>query len=65
MGRRLELTWSQTTVSMANRIVHDNPDLFENPERFVPERWLGEQGKVLEKWHVSFSRGPRRCIGMK
>ncbi|KAM0801931.1 cytochrome P450 [Usnea florida] len=53
-----------TTVSMANRIVHDNPDLFENPERFVPERWLGEQKKISEKWHVSFSRGPRRCIGM-
>jgi len=31
---------------------------------FLPERWLGEEGKRLEKWNVSFSQGTRRCIGM-
>lgn len=53
-----------TIVSISHRTIHDNPTLFPEPEKFIPERWLGEKGKELEKWHVSFSKGPRHCIGM-
>ncbi|KAL6232073.1 hypothetical protein BDW75DRAFT_243331 [Aspergillus navahoensis] len=51
-------------VSISTRIIHDNPDLFPDPEEFRPERWLGEKGKDLERWNVSFSKGPRQCIGL-
>ncbi|KAF4850947.1 Cytochrome P450 monooxygenase BOT1 [Colletotrichum siamense] len=44
--------------------IHDNPDIFPEPERFIPERWLGENGWELEKWFVPFSKGTRACIGL-
>lgn len=53
-----------TAVSVTIRVINDNPDIFPDPSRFIPERWLGEGGKKLEKWNVSFSQGTRRCIGM-
>ncbi|KAJ3953216.1 hypothetical protein N0V92_010327 [Colletotrichum tropicale] len=53
-----------TTVSQTLRTIHDNPDLFAEPEKFIPERWLGEQGWALEKYFVPFSKGPRSCLGM-
>lgn len=45
--------------------VHNNPDIFEMPEKFIPERWLGEKGKQLDQWNVAFSKGPRNCIGQE
>ncbi|GIJ99999.1 hypothetical protein Aspvir_004013 [Aspergillus viridinutans] len=50
-------------VSVSSSLIHGNPALFPEPDAFLPERWLGEQGKLLEKWNVAFSKGPRRCIG--
>ncbi|KAJ0379821.1 hypothetical protein COL26b_001973 [Colletotrichum chrysophilum] len=38
-----------STVSQAIRTIHDNPDIFPEPQRFIPERWLGENGWELEK----------------
>ncbi|OHE93162.1 hypothetical protein CORC01_11574 [Colletotrichum orchidophilum] len=53
-----------TTVSQAVRTVHDNPELYSEPEKFIPERWLGKAGWELEKYFVPFSKGPRGCIGL-
>ncbi|KAL0940514.1 elymoclavine monooxygenase [Colletotrichum truncatum] len=53
-----------TTVSQALRSIHDNASLFPEPEKFIPERWLGEDGWALEKYFVPFSKGPRSCLGM-
>ncbi|KAJ5539961.1 cytochrome P450, partial [Penicillium frequentans] len=54
-----------TTISVVQRMVHDDPGIFPEPDKFVPDRWLGEKGKQLRRWHVSFSRGSRSCIGIK
>lgn len=55
-----------TMVSMSIQDVNYNADLFPNPARFDPERWLmGEQSVQLYKWVSSFSRGARRCLGMQ
>ncbi|KAL2819577.1 cytochrome P450 [Aspergillus cavernicola] len=52
-----------TIVAHASHFVHRNPDIFANPDEFIPDRWLGEQGRTLDKWLLSFSRGPRSCLG--
>ncbi|KAL4912990.1 cytochrome P450 [Aspergillus aurantiobrunneus] len=52
-----------TVVAHASHFVHRNPDVFANPDEFIPDRWLGEQGRALDKWLLSFSRGPRSCLG--
>lgn len=55
-----------------NSIVHLNfyamqrdPGAWENPNAFMPERFLGEDGKkrALSFSFVPFSKGPRDCIG--
>ncbi|RAH68800.1 cytochrome P450 [Aspergillus aculeatinus CBS 121060] len=51
-----------TVVSSSHLSIIHNETIFPSPHKFVPERWLGDNGKDLEKWHVGFSRGPRRCI---
>nr|L0E2R0.1 RecName: Full=Cytochrome P450 monooxygenase phqM; AltName: Full=Paraherquamide biosynthesis cluster protein M [Penicillium fellutanum]AGA37280.1 P450 monooxygenase [Penicillium fellutanum] len=53
----------QTIVSSSHLSIITNDTIFHDPYKFKPERWLGEEGKDLERWHVGFSRGPRRCIG--
>ncbi|EXJ78793.1 hypothetical protein A1O1_09195 [Capronia coronata CBS 617.96] len=58
-----------TPVSMTNALVLMNPDLFPEPERFKPERWLDTgsgsgSGRSLEKYQVAFSKGSRQCLGM-
>ncbi|KAF8972735.1 cytochrome P450 [Flammula alnicola] len=53
-----------TVVSMGATIVHGNPDIFPDPSTFKPERWLQEDSAELEKYLVSFSKGPRSCLGI-
>ncbi|KAF8075198.1 cytochrome P450 [Lyophyllum atratum] len=53
-----------TVVSMGATIVHRNPDIFPEPFSFTPERWLQEDSQELEKYLVSFSKGPRSCLGI-
>lgn len=50
---------------MSSHFVHRNASVFEDPNEFVPQRWLGTDGRSLDKWLVSFSRGPRSCLGLK
>jgi len=49
-------------------ILHHNPKLWEDPEKFDPERWLAKDG-VKKKYHayqyIPFLLGPRNCIGSK
>lgn len=55
----------QTIVSIAAPFLHDNPDIFTNPEQFDPDRWLQPDSRELETYLVPFSKGPRSCIGVK
>jgi cytochrome P450 len=41
-----------------------DPVHFPDPETFRPERWLGSDASQLENKLVTFSRGPRSCIGI-
>ncbi|KAM3069575.1 hypothetical protein ACMFMG_005676 [Clarireedia jacksonii] len=53
---------AQTIVSVTPCFVHYSPEIFPSPESFTPERWL-EPNSELDKWLISFSRGPRMCLG--
>ena len=39
-----------------------NPNNFETPQKFQPQRWNGEGVKNMTSF-MPFSSGPRNCIG--
>ncbi|XP_060595278.1 cytochrome P450 2C31-like isoform X2 [Ruditapes philippinarum] len=49
--------------------IHHNETIFEDPWKFRPERWLEEDGKLINKNHVyrknliPFGSGSRKCLG--
>jgi cytochrome P450 len=52
--------------------LHRNPDIYPEPERWIPDRWI-EEGDAfsywkkadykIEQWFWAFGRGPRMCLG--
>jgi cytochrome P450 len=43
---------------------HHNPDVWENPEGFDPERFLPERSNEIPRFgYLPFGGGPRQCIG--
>ncbi|KAJ0417771.1 cytochrome P450 [Aspergillus carlsbadensis] len=46
---------------------HYNQDVFPDPARYNPYRWLveGEQKKMMLSYFQPFSKGRRQCIGQK
>jgi hypothetical protein len=51
------------TVSMSALVAHRQESVFPQAEKFIPERFLGEEGKALQPYFLSFSAGARGCIG--
>ncbi|MEU3050339.1 cytochrome P450 [Streptomyces sp. NPDC006984] len=46
--------------------LHRHPDIYPDPDRFDPDRWLPEQVTARPRHHaVPFGAGNRRCIGDK
>ncbi|KAJ9492643.1 hypothetical protein VN97_g604 [Penicillium thymicola] len=44
--------------------IHNNPDLWDNPNRFNPDRWDTDEVKCRHKAaYIPFAMGPRMCIG--
>lgn len=44
--------------------IHRNPDLWDDPFSFDPERWLGDSPPTDHQFaYAPFSGGPRRCAG--
>jgi cytochrome P450 len=50
-----------TWIVMSPYVVHRVPEIFPDPYRFKPERWLSEYHSAYE--FMPFSAGPRYCIG--
>ncbi|HWZ99464.1 MAG TPA: cytochrome P450 [Candidatus Dormibacteraeota bacterium] len=51
-------------VAWAQWVVHRDPRWFDDPQRFIPERWEGDLAKRLPRFaYFPFGGGPRQCIG--
>ncbi|KAI9854004.1 MAG: hypothetical protein M1813_001595, partial [Trichoglossum hirsutum] len=53
-----------TIVSHSAYVYHTDEKYFENAFSFLPERWLGDDAKQLDRNMLSFSRGSRNCLGL-
>jgi len=53
------------SISFTPRMLENDPALFENPDAFMPERWLGnsQRAQTLKRNSVSFGTGERTCLG--
>ncbi|XP_037799814.1 cytochrome P450 2L1-like [Penaeus monodon] len=53
-----------TVVSMAVAAIHHDPRYWDEPEKFLPERWIGEDGKFTGRSaFLPFGVGKRNCLG--
>jgi cytochrome P450 len=54
-------------VNMSPYSLHRNAEVFPEPLKFDPERWLGptEQVALMNRWFWAFSSGGRMCIGLQ
>ncbi|KAM4059506.1 cytochrome p450 [Hirsutella rhossiliensis] len=51
-----------TSTNMTAQIAHMNPDVFQDPYEFRPQRWL--DNPRIDRAFIGFARGTRNCIGM-
>uniref|UniRef100_A0A3B5BKI0 Uncharacterized LOC103373211 n=1 Tax=Stegastes partitus TaxID=144197 RepID=A0A3B5BKI0_9TELE len=51
-------------VVYISHCVHRDPEVFQQPDSFLPERWSGRNAGQ-EHFLCSFGNGPRNCIGPK
>jgi cytochrome P450 len=53
-------------VGMSSWMMHQNEEIFPDPTRFDPERWMDPSAaRILDKHMVPFGRGSRMCVGIK
>ncbi|KAF2259791.1 cytochrome protein [Lojkania enalia] len=57
-----------TRFSMTSYLQLRSPEIFPDPEEFIPERWLNNpvspSGHPLNRYLSVFGKGPRMCLGM-
>ena len=54
-----------TEIVVPVAAIHKDPDFWESPEEFIPERFSPEnKGKIKSGTYLPFGSGPRHCLGM-
>jgi cytochrome P450 len=51
------------SVAVSAFVAHRQEGPFPQADKYIPERWLGEEGKALQPYFLAFSAGARGCIG--
>lgn len=55
-----------TSVLIVLHLLHRNPEIWDKPEEFIPERFLDASSNNRHPYaYVPFSAGPRNCIGQR
>ncbi|NP_001165942.1 cytochrome P450 9AH2 [Nasonia vitripennis] len=50
-------------IMVPGSTIQRNPEYYENPDRFNPDRFLGKKAANSDVTTLSFGLGPRMCIG--
>ncbi|KAH0437675.1 cytochrome P450 [Colletotrichum camelliae] len=53
-----------TPVGMHVCHLHMDPEVYPEPTKFMPERWLGDYDPRMNRNLVPFVRGSRNCLGL-
>lgn len=53
-----------TWLSTLSYCTHTNENIFPDPWKFDPERWLGPEGAERKRYQQVFGKGHRKCVGM-
>lgn len=53
-----------SVIGMSTVMVHTSKDIFKNADVFDVNRWMGSDAARLDQWLVTFSKGPRSCLGI-
>ena len=53
-----------TVVGMSTVLVHTSSEIFQKAEIFDIDRWTNSGSAGLDQWLVTFSKGPRSCLGI-
>lgn len=54
-----------TPVGFWTFLRHYDEEVFPEPWKFIPERWLGEYDARMDRNMIPFGRGGRSCLGRK
>jgi len=55
-----------TEVDIVPYAIHRHPEFWNNPNEFIPERFLGSAASNRHPFsYIPFSAGPRNCIGKR
>jgi len=67
-----DVEWQDTTFKDGDAVLlnvwalHRHRNLWENPDGFVPDRFMGENRKKIDTFqYLPFGTGPRVCIGQR
>ncbi|CAG8899639.1 unnamed protein product [Penicillium egyptiacum] len=54
-----------TAIGMSTHSILRSPDIYTEPMKFIPERWMGptEEVRVLDRYLVPFAKGNSSCMG--
>lgn len=58
----LKLNFKLISIIIIIQIHHD-PDYYENPQKFDPERYYQKKVSINDTTNLGFGIGPRACIG--